>query len=72
MEHKRVRVNKCHTMLQFVKAIMEVTGKSLFECKKIADTIRTEITLLNESSITPQQWEEIVSKEGVSIEWEYV
>lgn len=73
MENKRIKLTKLEAKLHFVKAIKEVTGKSLFESKNIADSIAKPRTntgfrgyeygtlLLNESSITPEQWEKIVS-----------
>ena len=84
--HKRVAIFYCSNKLLFVKAIKEVTGKSLLEAKNIADSVielrYNEITgkleyqygvlLLNESSITPKQWEQIVQYPGLEIKWEYV
>ena len=70
MENKRIRLTKCESKLHFVKAIMDVTHKSLCESKNIADSIaKTKglhsyeygTLLLNESSITPEQWEKIVN-----------
>ena len=70
MENKRIKLTKLEAKLHFVKTIMEVTGKSLLESKNIADSIvKTKglgcyeygTLLLNESSITPEQWEEIVN-----------
>ena len=70
MENKRVKLTNCNAKLQFVKAIKDVTGKSLLESKNIADSIAKPkglhgyeygTLLLNESSITPEQWEKIVS-----------
>lgn len=79
MEHKRVHVYGCPAILQFVKAIKETTGKSLLESKNIVDLIRVKddpgkldgTILLNESSITPKQWEKI-AKKTKGLEWEYV
>lgn len=72
MAHKRVKFINCQSKLQFVKAIVDATGKSLLEAKNIADSVMScnERTgcydygtlLLNESSITPEQWEEIAKK----------
>ena len=68
MENKRVKITNCEGKLQFVKAIKEVTGKSLLECKNIADVLvipnglsgyKYGTLLLNESSITLEQWDEI-------------
>ena len=84
--NKCVKILDCQGKLQFVKAIMKSTGKSLLEAKNIADSVvksyYDEITgkfgyqygtlLLNESSITPEQWENIVQYPGVEIKWEYV
>ena len=79
MENKRIRLTNCRSKLLFVKAIMDVTHKSLFESKNIADSIaKTKglhgyeygTLLLNESSITPEQWEKIISL--CNIEFEYV
>ena len=70
MENKRVKLTNCNGKLQFVKAIMDVTHKSLLESKNIADSVAKSkglhgyeygTLLLNESSITPEQWEKIVS-----------
>lgn len=89
MENKRVKLTKCEGKLQFVKAIMEVTKKSLLESKNIADLMvmlsYDEITgdfklkfgtiLLNESSITPEQWEKITQHPdfiAANVEFEYV
>lgn len=82
MENKRIKLTKCEKKLHFVKAIMEVTGKSLLESKNIADLIvmplgdgtlryKYGILLLNESSITLEKWEEIV-KQCPDIEFEYI
>lgn len=84
--HKRVAVFYCPNKLQFVKAIKEFTSKSLLEAKNIADPVirlhynditgKTEhqygTLLLNESSITPKQWERIVQYPNLEIKWEYV
>lgn len=79
--NKRVKIISCPAKLQFVKTIVEVTGKSLLEAKNIADSVinynRYEekydygTLLLNESSITPEQWEEI-AKNTPDLKWEYV
>lgn len=70
MENKRIKLTNCESKLRFVKAIMDVTGKSLLESKNIADSIAKSkglhgyeygTLLLNESSITPEQWEKIVN-----------
>lgn len=79
MEHKRVKITNCPEILLFVKAIKESTGKSLLECRNIVDLIRVKndptklngTLLLNESSITPQEWQEI-AKNVETLEWEYV
>lgn len=84
MENKRIKLTKLAAKLQFVKAIKEVTGKSLLESKNIADLIaipngvsgyKYGTLLLNESSITPEQWEEITqhpSFKNAEVEFEYV
>ena len=68
MENKRIKLTNCASKLRFVKAVVDVTGKSLLECKNIADLLaipngvsgyKYGTLLLNESSITPEQWEEI-------------
>jgi hypothetical protein len=70
MENKRIKLTKCEAKLHFVKMVQKVTGKSLFESKNIADSIAKPnglhgyeygTLLLNESSITPEQWEKIVN-----------
>ena len=81
MAHKRVKIINCQRKLQFVKAIKEVTGKSLLEAKNIADSVinynwhtnsyNYGTLLLNESSITPEQWEEIATR-VLDLKWEYV
>lgn len=84
--NKRVKILDCPTILPFVRAIMESTGKSLFEAKNIADSVvkhhYNEITgkseyqygtlLLNESSITTEQWEKVIQHPNLEIKWEYV
>lgn len=80
MENKRVKLTNCNHILQFVKTIMDVTGKSLLESKNIADSIvkpkglngyEYGILLLNESSITPEQWEKIANL-CPDVKFEYV
>lgn len=81
MEHKRIKIISCPAKLQFVKAIKEVTHKSLLEAKNIADSVISYnwhadrydygTLLLNESSITPEQWEEI-ARNTTDLKWEYV
>ena len=80
MENKRVKLTKCELKLHFVKTIMDVTGKSLLESKNIADSIvkpkglngyEYGTLLLNESSITPEQWEKIASL-CPDVRYEYV
>ena len=83
MGNKRIKLTKCESKLRFVKTIMEVTGKSLLESKNIADSIvkpsgntglcsyEYGILLLNESSITPEQWEKIANL-CPDVEYEYV
>ena len=81
MENKRVKITNCEGKLQFVKAIKEVTGKSLLECKNIADVLvipnglsgyKYGTLLLNESSITLEQWDEIAKLCDIEIKFEYV
>lgn len=66
--NKRIKLTNCASKLRLVKAVADVTGKSLLECKNIADLLaipngtssyKYGTLLLNESSITPEQWEEI-------------
>lgn len=80
MANKRIKLTKLEAKLQFVKAIMEVTHKSLFDSKNIADSIAKSnglngyeygILLLNESSITQEEWEEIV-KRCPDVEFKYI
>lgn len=79
MEHKRVKITNCPAILLFVKAIKESTGKSVLESKNIVDSLRAKddstklngTLLLNESSITPEQWEEI-AESVKTLEWQYV
>ena len=80
MENKRVKLTNCKNILRFVKAIMDVTGKSLYDSKNIADSIvrpnglhdyEYGTLLLNESSITPEQWEKI-AKLCPDVQFEYV
>lgn len=81
MSNKRVKITTCESKLRFVKAIKEATGKSLYESKNIADSVVTIVPgflkyrcgtlLLNESSITPEQWEEI-AQNVPDLKWEYV
>lgn len=80
MENKRIRLTKCEAKLHFVKTIMEVTGKSLLESKNVADSIvkpkglngyEYGTLLLNESSITPEQWEKIANL-CPDVKFEYV
>lgn len=84
MENKRIKLTNCEGKLQFVKAIKEVTGKSLLESKNIADLIaipngvsgyKYGTLLLNESSITPEQWEEITQHPcfiAANVKFEYI
>lgn len=78
MKNKRVKLTNCNGKLQFVKAIKDVTGKSLLESKNIADSVAKSkglhgyeygTLLLNESSITPEQWEKIVNLCDVKFEY---
>ena len=80
--HKRVAILDCPAKLQFVKAIMKSTGKSLLEAKNIVDSVINYdwhaskyvygTLLLNESSITPEQWEKLIQYPELEIKWEYV
>ena len=83
--NKIVKVTNCNGKLQFVKAIMNNTSKSLYESKCIADSLimpksgggmkSVGTLLLNESSITPEQWEAIVKQcntNSTELEWHYV
>lgn len=78
--NKRVKITACESKLQFAKAIKEATDKSLYEVKNIVDSVvdsvvpgfcKGGILLLNESSILPEQWEEI-AKNCPYVKWEYV
>lgn len=91
MERKRVKVTECNSKLLLVKCVEACARKSLYEAKCIVDQLvpsygsnqEPGVLLLNESSITPEQWEHIVddynalsalspeSKRG-SLKWEYV
>ena len=80
MKNKRVKLTNCNGKLHFVKAIKDVTGKSLLESKNIADSIvkpkglngyEYGTLLLNESSITPEQWEKIANL-CPDVKFEYV
>lgn len=92
MEHKRVKVTKCSSKLLLVKCVKECARKTLYEAKCIVDQIvpspsshqEPGVLLLNESSITPEQWEHIADDYNAlsallppdprrgSLEWEYV
>jgi len=80
-----VKVTNCNETLRFVKAIKDSTNKSLHESKCIVDSLivptlgkgmkSVGTLLLNESSITPEQWEAIVKQcdeTNVGLKWEYV
>lgn len=83
---KRVNIIDCQNKLKFVKAIKENTNKSLLEAKNIADAVvkltlkngeyKTVcgILLLNESSITEEQWEAIAQdmEKDKDFKWKYV
>lgn len=80
MENKRVKLTNCKNILRFVKAIMDVTGKSFLESKNIARSLVKPLglgdyeygtLLLNESSITPKQWEKITNL-CPDVKFEYV
>lgn len=82
--NKIVKVTNCSGKLPFVKAIVNNTNKSLYESKCIADSLimpssngmkSVGTLLLNESSITTEQWEAIVKQcdeTNVGLKWEYV
>jgi len=82
--HKRILVTHCNSKLLLVKCIVQNTKKSLFEAKSIADTLMgtdnkcNGTLLLNESSMTPEQWEAVVTQYDNTescndhIEWNYV
>lgn len=78
--NKIVKVTNCNGKLQFVKAIMDNTKKSLRESKCIADSLiindkSAGTLLLNESSVTVEQWEAIVKQcdeTNVRLKWEYI
>lgn len=84
--NKIVKIKKCTFKLTFVKAIKDVTKKSLLECKNIADSVMKSkyaastgtsyyeygTLLLNESSITVEQWEKIAEAMDSDLEWEYI
>lgn len=82
--NKIVKVTNCNRKLRFAKAIMDNTKKSLYESACIVNSLITSNSgemksvgtlLLNESSITPEQWETIVEEcnaENVGLKWEYV
>lgn len=85
MERKRVRVDECNSKLLLIKCVKQCTKKSLYESKCIVDQIvpsygshqKPGVLLLNESSITPEQWEHIVEDyqtEPMSgpLKWKYV
>ena len=80
MENKRVKLTNCKNILRFVKAIMDVTHKSRLESINIANSVAKPkglngyeygTLLLNESSITPEQWEKIANL-CPDVKFEYV
>lgn len=80
MKNKRVKLTKCEAKLHLVKTIKDVTGKSLLESKNIVDSLvkpnglhdyEYGTLLLNESSITPEQWEKIANL-CPDVKFEYV
>ena len=76
MANKRVKIITCPSKLRLVKEIKEITDKGLSESKNIVDSVLPDslkcgILLLNESSITPEQWEQI-AKNCQDLKWEYV
>lgn len=82
--NKIVKINECTYKLRFVNALKNATNKSLLECKNIADSvIKTEfkdgdiqysygVLLLNESSITQEQWESVANAMKDELKWEYI
>ena len=75
--HKIVRITKCKSMLNFVHAVKCCTHKSLLESKNIVCALWNNgnsagTLLLNEGSITVEQWEAIAQQAGNNITWEYV
>lgn len=80
--NKRVKILDCPDRFQFVKAIKKSTGKSLLEARNIVDSVINYdwhaskyvygTLLLNESSITQEQWEQIVQYPELEIKWEYI
>lgn len=70
--HKRVKLISCHNMLLFIKTMHKVTRLPLANCKCIYDSLRKGgIILLNESSITPEQWEIVAGKVSKECEFKY-
>ena len=68
--HARVKITHCENKLRLVKAIMDSTHMGL---KDIADnTVDGGILLLNESSISKEQWEQIAQSQSLNIKWTYV
>lgn len=82
-----IRITHCSYKLLLVKKVAEVTKKPLLECKNIIDSVirvnnnpshRMNNYLygtlcLNESSITPKQWQVIASSfKNTDLDWEYV
>ena len=78
--NKILKITNCNNKPQFIKAIMDNTNKSAYESKCIADSLVVNCKsigtlLLNESSITPEQWETIVEQcnsKNAGLEWHYV
>lgn len=71
--HARVKITHCENKLRLVKAIMEATHMGLKSAKDIADnTVDGGILLLNESSISKEQWEQIAQSQSLNIKWTYV
>ena len=80
---KIVKLKKCESKLIFVKTLQKVTRKSLLECKNIADSVMKckyngepgyeyGVLLLNESSITQEQWESVANAMKDELKWEYI
>lgn len=71
--HARVKITHCENKLRLVKAIIEATHMGLKSAKDIADnTVDGGILLLNESSISKEQWEQIAQSQSLNIKWTYV
>lgn len=71
--HARVKITHCKNKLRLVKAIKETTHMPLISAKNIVgNTVNGGILLLNESSISKEQWEQIAQDQVSNIKWTYV